>query len=258
MTERLTRRHVLVVGAGTRRSRDPEAPPGNGRAIAVLAAREGAAVACADIDEDAAAETARLCELEGARAVVVAGDVSDAGDCERIVGEAQEGLDQLDGIVLNVGTGLGSGLAGTDAGQWDETFAINVRSQFLVCRATFPLLPPGSSIVSISSVAALKPATRVPAYDASKAALGGLCRHMAAEGAPRGIRVNVIAPGLIDTPLGRLANRLRADRAETFIPLGRYGTPWEVASVVVSFLSDETSYVTGQVLAVDGGWSALT
>ena len=115
----------------------------------------------------------------------------------------------------------------------------------------------GGAIVFISSVAGLKPGSRLPAYDASKAGLIGLCRHVALEGARRNIRANVVAPGLIDTPLGRWASRGRPSRDRTPVPLGRQGTAWEVAASTVFLISDEASYITGQVLAVDGGLSLM-
>jgi len=252
---RLDGRRILVVGAGTQPSADEDAPVGNGRAISVHAAREGANVACADRDRAAAEDTAAWIEREGGHCSVVAADITSADECESMVGAvADEGLD---GVVLNVGIGLGGGLLGTTAEDWDTTFAVNLRGHFLVARAALPRLEEGSSIVFISSVAGLMPGSRLPAYDASKAGIIGLCRHVALEGARRGVRANVIAPGLIDTPLGRLASAGRPSRERTPVPLGRQGTAWEVAAATVFLLSDDASYITGQTLAVDGGLTLI-
>lgn len=253
MSGELSGRRVLVVGAGTRVTDDPDAPVGNGRAISVLAGRQGAAVACADIDGDAAAATADLVEAEGATAHVLSADVTDPAACSAVVEDATAAMGGLDGLVCNVGIGAGMGLTGTTPEQWDAVFAVNARSHFLLAAAALGVMPEGGSIVFISSIAGLTPGSRIPAYDASKAALTGLCRQTAAEGARRGIRANVVAPGLIDTPLGRLATDGRPSRTKAPVPLGRQGTAWEVAEPVVFLLSDRASYITSQLLAVDGG-----
>jgi NAD(P)-dependent dehydrogenase (short-subunit alcohol dehydrogenase family) len=250
---RLAGRTILVVGAGTQPSREEDPPIGNGRAIALLAAREGATVVCADLNDEAAAATAALIEGEGGKASVVVGDVASEDDCRSMVA-ASEGLD---GVVLNVGIGRGGGMAGTSLDDWEATFAVNLRGHFLLAREALPVLGEGAALVFVSSVAGLKPGSRLPAYDASKAGVIGLCRHVALEGARRGVRANVVAPGLIDTPLGRWASRGRPSRARTPVPLGRQGTGWEVAAATVFLLSDDASYITGQTLAVDGGLTLL-
>ncbi len=247
-------RKVLVVGAGTRPTPEGDSDlMGNGRATCIIAARAGATVACADIDTDAAAVTAAFAEAEGVSAHVLTADVRDAEACTRLVADADAAMGGLDGLVCNVGIGAGLGMTGTTPEQWDTVFGVNVRSHFLLAAAALPRMPAGGSIVFISSVAGLTAGSRIPAYDASKAALTGLCRQVAAEGARQGVRANIVAPGLIDTPLGRWATGGRPSRAKAPVPLGRQGTAWEVAEPVVFLLSDKASYITSQLLAVDGG-----
>lgn len=254
---RLSGRRILVVGAGQQGYGIDDGPIGNGRALSVLCGREGGAVAAADIDRHGVAETARHLESEGSQVVTMVGDAADERDVESMVAQSVADLGGLDGLVLNVGVPCGAGFEGTSVEEWDRSFAINVRSHFLGCKHALPVLPPGGSVVLISSVAALLPVNDIPAYHASKAALAGLCHYAAAKGAPRGIRVNIVVPGLIDTSLGRLATSFEPERADKPIPLGRQGTAWEVAYAAVFLLSDEASYITGQSLIVDGGYAAL-
>jgi NAD(P)-dependent dehydrogenase (short-subunit alcohol dehydrogenase family) len=254
---RMQGRRILVVGAGTQDTDESNPPVGNGRAIAILCAREGATVACADMDAAAARDTLTMIENDGGRGTTIVANVADPEACERVVTEAVQALGGLDGVVVNVGIGRGRGLANTSAEEWDLAFAVNLRAHFLIAKAALPQLKPGSSFVFISSTASLRPGTGIPSYDSSKAGLAGLCRHVGFEGAPRGIRANVVAPGLIDTPLGRNASKRRPNRATTPVPLGRQGTGWEVGYTTLFLLSDEASYITGQVIVMDGGLSGL-
>lgn len=256
--DRLVGRRVLVVGGGQSSFGLDDPPIGNGRAMVWLFSREGAAVAAADRDRTSLDETVAGAADAGSAVLAIDADVTDPEAVGAMVATAADGLGGLDGIVYNVGTGEGSaGLAGTTPDSWDRVMSTNVRGAMLTVQAALPRLDTGSSIVFISSIAGVQPGSRIPSYDASKAALGGLMRHVALEGARRAVRANIVAPGLMDTSLGRWASQGRPSRARTPVPLGRQGTGWETAYAALFLLSDESAYITGQTLIVDGGLSAL-
>jgi NAD(P)-dependent dehydrogenase (short-subunit alcohol dehydrogenase family) len=171
-----------------------------------------------------------------------------------MIAEALKGLGHLDGLVLNVGIGAGGPwLEGTTLESWNKVVAVNLTSHMLCVKHAMAKLADDAAIVFISSIAGMTAGSRLPAYDSTKAGLAGLCRHVAFEGARRGIRANIVAPGLMDTAIGRLASRGRPGRATTPVPLGRQGTGWETAYAALFLLSNESAYVTGQTIAVDGG-----
>ena len=241
---RLAGRKILVVGADQRVFDAATDPVGNGRAIALLAAREGAEVACADVDAASAAETAAMIGAErgGRAANAIVADIGRSDEIARMIGEAADALGGLDGLVVNVGISLGVPFGAITAESWDHELGVNLRGHALTCQTALPRLADGGSIVLMSSIASLRPNGHNPAYEASKAALGAVGRSVALAG----------EPGLIDTPLGRVATQRRTDRAR-HVPFGRQGTGWEVAYATIFLISNEASYINAHVLLVDGG-----
>lgn len=256
---RLPGRRVLVVGAGQQVVPGIESTVfGNGRATSAVLARHGAVMACADQNIEAARETCNTIHSLGGTGRAIQADVRYIPEIDRMVSEAASFMGGLDGLVLNIGIGGGQvGLTSQTADVWDDVFAVNVRAHAFVCRAAMPILSDGASIVFVSSLAALRPTTGMPAYEASKAALEGLSRHVAMEGEARCIRSNIVLPGLMDTPNGRAASARRPDRASSRLPFNRQGNAWDVAYAILFLLSNESSYVNAQSLAVDGGYTAL-
>ena len=253
---RLSGKRAVVTGAGR----------GNGRAIAELFGAEGAAVACVDIDVAAAGGTAQAVGAAGGRAVPLVGDAADADAVQRFVGDAAAALGGLDIVVNNVGIG-GQGTVETIAeADWDRVMRTNPKSVYLVSRAALPFLRAagGGAIVNIGSGVGIRGAANWAAYGASKAAVVMLTKNMALDHAADGIRVNCVCPGMIDTELARTNLEWRSRergttmdeerrRAAASYPLGRLGTPRDVAYAVLYLASDEAGWVSGAILAVDGG-----
>lgn len=250
--DRVRDRRILIVGAGQRACDDPGAL-GNGRAISRLLAREGATLVCADRDVDAASETAAAVRAEGGSATILVADIAEPDAVPAMVGQAAADMDGLDGIVVNAAMSSGRHLPDDTAEAWDAVMAVNLRAPMLIAKAGLKLMAPGGSMVFVSSLASIHPGGRNPAYETSKAGLAALVRAAALEGQSRGIRVNAVAPGLIDTPMGRAASARNASRTARPLPFGRQGTAWELAHAVLFLLGDEASYVNAQTLFVDGG-----
>jgi len=192
----------------------------------------------------------------GAEAHAVHGDLTDASACKRVAEEAVQRCDGLDVLVSNAGIVRGAPLATLEVADWDRVFAVDARATWLLARSAREALSErGGAIVAVASVSALYPFPGLGAYSPAKAALVMLCRQLAQEWAPDGIRVNSVSPGLIRTPLTEPlycdAEMLR--RRQEAIPLGRIGTAEDVARAIVHLASPEASYVTGIDLRLDGG-----
>jgi NAD(P)-dependent dehydrogenase (short-subunit alcohol dehydrogenase family) len=255
-TGRLAGRRILIVGAGQQDHGLEDPPVGNGRAMSVLFASEGASLVLADVDAASLEATETLVREQGAECAGVLADAADEFGVQAMFERGRGVFGGLDGLVMNVGIGAGLGFAGTSVEDWDRVMAVNLRSHFLGCKHALASFDEGGTVLLIGSLAG-RESMPIPSYAASKAALEAVCRNAAVEGAPY-VRVNVLAPGLIDTSLGRLATQLNPSRADVRIPAGRQGSAWEIARCALFLMSEESSYVTGQTLIADGGLSVAT
>jgi NAD(P)-dependent dehydrogenase (short-subunit alcohol dehydrogenase family) len=264
MGERLKGKVAIITGAGS------IAPGmGIGKATAILFVRDGARVMVVDINQEAAEETKRLIDEEGGEAIVFQADVSKANDCRRMVEGCIQAFGRVDILDNNVALGAHGGPLETSEAEWDRVMNVNLKSMFLTCKYALPYLEKqqSGSIINISSIAALR-ASPYPmlAYAVSKAGVIALTREVALEYADKGIRANVILPGLMKTP--RIAHYYKdaSDleieevwrKRDAMSPTGKQGEPWDIAYAALFLASDEAKYITGTTLIVDGGLTGTT
>jgi NAD(P)-dependent dehydrogenase (short-subunit alcohol dehydrogenase family) len=251
MAGRLKGKVAIVTGAGSRAE-----GIGNGRAAAVLFAREGAKVLLVDTSKEMAEGTLAMIEQEKGEAAVHVADITKAADCQAMVDDAVRRWGRLDVLDNNVGIGGRGTVLETDLELWERVMRVNVTGMFLASKHAIPAMinGGGGSIINISSISALRP-RGLTSYSASKGAVIALTRAMAVDHAAQGVRVNCIAPGPVYTPMvyaEGMSAELR-DRRRKASPLGIEGTGWDIGNAALFLASDEARYITGVVLPVDGG-----
>jgi NAD(P)-dependent dehydrogenase (short-subunit alcohol dehydrogenase family) len=244
---KLSGKVALITGAGS----------GIGQAIAFLFAAEGADVALADINLASAEKTAEKVRQIGRRALPVKADVADDTQIEAMTARVISQLGGIDILVNSAGFAGGGPAIDTDAETWDRVVDVMLRGTYLCCRyaGRWMVKHNGGKIVNISSTAGLRGSPNMSAYSAAKAGVNNLTAALAVEWANYNIYVNCIAPGMINTPMTQntIAHRFTADDLKQRIPLGRMAEPEEVAKAALFLASDDSSYITGVTLPVDGG-----
>ena len=265
MSGRLQGKTAVVVGGG----QTPGETIGNGRATALLFAREGAEVLVVDRRVDSAEETARLIRDEGGTAHVHESDLSTEARCAGVADAAQQAFrGRIDVLHHNVGVGAGDATPTRLTEEaWDRIVDVNLKAMWLTCKHVVPVMrgQGGGSIVCVSSVASIAAAGNLTAYKVSKAGVNALVQALATTNARHNVRANAVLPGLIDTPmavdaparaLGRPREEL-AERRAAGVPMKHQGSAWDVAYAALYLASDEAAFVTGVLLPVDGGQSAM-
>ena len=254
MAGRLAGKVAVVTGAGSRGR-----GLGNGKATAILFAREGARVLCVDLAKERAQETVGLVRAEGGVAEALAGDVTRAADCDAIVADALRRWDAVDVLHNNVGIESRKDLLDTTEEEWDEVMQVDLKSMFLMTKAAARVMVERGrgAITCVSSIAGLR-AHRRTAYAAAKAGVIGFVRSVAGQLGPHGVRINAIAPGTVWTPMVESLGEEMRERRRKASLLGTEGTGWDVAWAAVYLASDEARWVTGQTLVVDAGLTLTT
>lgn len=261
MTQRLAGRTAVVVGGG----QTPGATVGNGRATALTFAREGARLLVVDRDLDSAEETAELVRKERGQAFAHRADISVEDDCRSIPEAALAALGHIDILHNNVGVVPAGSTERLPVERWRQGFEVNLTGMWLTCKYVLPHMRERGSgaVVNISSMAGLLAGDAAIAYSTSKAAVNAMTRSLALEYAPYGVRVNCVCPGMMDTPMGVDAvaratgaerDQIAAQRA-AMVPMGRQGTSWDVANAALFLAGEESAFITGVVLTVDGGFT---
>lgn len=254
MAGRLDGKVAIVTGAGT--SAHSPTSVGIGRAIALVLAREGAAVLLVDKNAANAHDTLGAIESEGGRAATFVGDITSEASCEAMVEAAKERFGGLDILVNNAAISKHKAITETSTELYDDIMAINVGGTFKACKFAIPALVArgGGAIVNIGSVASLRDVGSThPAYSASKGALLGLTVDIAGEYGQYGIRVNSVLPGMTASPLQETIGNFPEELKTRLNMLRRLGSGWDIANAVLFLCSDEASYITGVTLPVDGG-----
>jgi NAD(P)-dependent dehydrogenase (short-subunit alcohol dehydrogenase family) len=266
MGNRLKDKIAIIAGAGQTVGDSTGDTIGNGRATAILFAREGARCVCVDRRLDSAQDTCAIIEQEGGEAIALGADVTRAADCKRIAETCVKKFGRIDILHNNVGIAAGdSDVTNLEEAAWDRILATNLKSDYLMCKEVIPLMRQrgGGSIVNISSIASLCSMDGLLAYTVSKAGVNSITHQMALANAKYGIRINAILPGQINTQTaiealararGIPKEKVRAERVAQ-IPLGKEATGWDVAYAALFLASDEARLVTGVLLPVDGGQS---